>query len=116
VNHAAVRIAPPQHAKPFLVCLKLDFLQVHADTLAVLDPLKDGDVVTYLLFCTEVPTRSKKMPDLHRVVSAKSMGAAISEACKLVGDGVIVWKIRGSDGFVMERRDIETERLRRTGD
>jgi hypothetical protein len=55
------------------------------------------------------------MPDRHRVVAvdSDSMGAAIKEACRLIGDGTIVWKLKGSDGFVMERRDIETECLRR---
>jgi hypothetical protein len=100
---------------PVLVCLKLDFLQVHADTLAVLAPLtlKERAVVTYLLFCTDVPTRLRKMPDPHRVVSANSMGAAVKAACRLVSNGVIVWKIKGPDGFMMERSDIETECLRR---
>jgi hypothetical protein len=98
---------------PVLVCLKLDFLQVHADTLAVLVPLKERAVVTYSLFCTDVSTRLKKMPDLHRMVSANSMGAAVKAACRLVSNGVIVWKIKGPDGFMMERSDIETECLRR---
>jgi hypothetical protein len=36
-----------------------------------------------------------------------------SEAIKLIGDGAVVWKIKGSEGFVMERSGIEIERLRR---
>ncbi len=73
--------------------------------------------MTYLLFCTDVPIPSDKMPDLRRLVSmnSDSMSAAIKAACKLVSDGVIVWKIKGSDGFIMERTDIETEFLRRQG-
>jgi hypothetical protein len=43
------------------------------------------------------------------------MGAAIKAACRLISDGVIVWKIRGSDGFIMERSDIEIEFQRRQG-
>lgn len=72
-------------------------------------------LMTYSVFCTSVSTQSEKIPDLSRVVpvNSESMGAAISEAIKLIGDGVIVWKIKGSEGFVMERSDIETERLRR---
>jgi hypothetical protein len=36
-----------------------------------------------------------------------------TNASKLIGNGVIVWSIKGLDGFMMERSDIETERLRR---
>jgi hypothetical protein len=46
-------------------------------------------------------------------VKCESMGAAIATACKLVSSGVIVWQISGSDGFKMERKDIETECSRR---
>ena len=69
-------------------------------------------MATYVLFCTDVPIPSDKTPDLRRVVSMNldSMGAAIKEACRLISDGVIVWKIRGPDGFIMERSDIETAR------
>jgi hypothetical protein len=68
-------------------------------------------VVNYSLFCTDVSTPLENM----RVVSANlvSMGAAIKTACRLIGDGVIVWKIEGPDGFIMERSDIEAECLRR---
>jgi hypothetical protein len=73
--------------------------------------------VPYLLFCTEEVNPPEKMPDRHRVVSVDSelMGAAISAACKLITDGVIVWQVRGPDGFMMERSDIESECLRRQG-
>jgi hypothetical protein len=73
--------------------------------------------VTYSLFCTDTPTPSDKMPDLCRLVSlnSDSMSAAIKAACRLVSNGTIVWKIKGSDGFIMERSDIETEFLRRQG-
>jgi len=37
------------------------------------------------------------------------------EACRLMSNGVIVWKLQGADGFRMERSDIETECLRRQG-
>jgi coenzyme F420-reducing hydrogenase delta subunit len=72
--------------------------------------------MSYSLFCADASTTaSKKMPDLCRVIPVNSdlMGVAIEEACRLIADGVIVWKIKGSDGFTMERTDIETERLRR---
>lgn len=57
------------------------------------------------------------MPERFRVVSvdSNSIGAAISAACRLIDGGMTVWKIKGSDGFVMERGDIEIERFRRQG-
>jgi hypothetical protein len=72
-------------------------------------------IMSFSLFCTNASTQSEKAPDLGRVVPVNldSMGAAIAEAIKLIGNGVIVWRIKGLDGFVMERCDIETERLRR---
>ena len=81
-------------------------------------PVTEELYLTYFLFCTDAPTPSKKrMPDGCRVVvvDSDSMGAAIKAACRLIADGVIVWKIKGPDGFTMERSDIETERLRRQG-
>jgi hypothetical protein len=42
-----------------------------------------------------------------------SMAAAIDTACKLMNGGTGVRQIKGSDGFMMERRDIEVECLRR---
>jgi pantothenate kinase len=41
------------------------------------------------------------------------MAAAIDTACKLMSGGASVFQIVGSDGFMMERRDIEIECLRR---
>jgi hypothetical protein len=72
----------------------------------------------YSLFCTNVPTPSGTAPDLSRVVPVKfnSLGAAIDAACKLISGGAIVWQLKGSDGFVMERGDIETECCRRRDD
>jgi hypothetical protein len=71
--------------------------------------------MAYSLFCSDVPTPSGKMPDHPRVVPANmdSMGNAINTACELINGGSIVWKIKGSDGFMMERIDIETECRRR---
>lgn len=48
-----------------------------------------------------------------RVVSSDSLGGAIKAACDLITRGVTVSKLKGSDGFTMERSDIETEHLRR---
>jgi hypothetical protein len=41
------------------------------------------------------------------------MAAARNTAFKLMNGGAKVCQIRGSDGFMMERRDIEIECLRR---
>jgi pantothenate kinase len=59
--------------------------------------------VTYSIFCSDVP-----IP-----VKCDSMAAAIDTACKLMSGGASVFQIVGSDGFMMERRDIEIECLRR---
>ncbi len=71
--------------------------------------------MSYLLFCSDEITPFDKMPDRHRVVTVNSelMGVAIKTACRLVSEGVIVWKILGADGFRMERSDIENECMRR---
>jgi len=81
------------------------------------NPLKEGALDTYLLYCVDVATQSEKMPNLNPVlpVQSESMGAAINTACTLMLDGVVVWKIKGPNGFIMERSDIETECLRRHG-
>ena len=86
------------------------------DNLLTADQLKEEATVSFVLLCTETPTPAKKMPEPHRVVpvESNSIGDAINAACRLIDDGVVVWKIKG-DGFVMERSDIETERLRRRG-
>jgi hypothetical protein len=41
------------------------------------------------------------------------MAAAIDTACKLINGGANVCRIKGSDGFMMERHDIEIECFRR---
>jgi hypothetical protein len=71
--------------------------------------------VAYELFCIDGPAPLGKFPDRCRVVTADSLGAAITAACKLIADGATVWKLKGSEGFTMERSDIESERLRRLG-
>ena len=60
--------------------------------------------MTYSIFCVGVA-----IP-----VKCESMAAAIDAACKLLKDGANVCRINGSDGFTMERRDIEIECLRRS--
>ena len=46
-------------------------------------------------------------------VKCDSMAVAVDTACKLMSYGTSVFQIEGSDGFMMERRDIEIECLRR---
>lgn len=43
----------------------------------------------------------------------ESLAAAITTACDLIKRGVAVHRIKGSDGFIMEQRDIEVECSRR---
>jgi hypothetical protein len=52
--------------------------------------------------------------DVPVPVKCDSMAEAINTACKLINDGVKVCQINGSDGFMMERRDIEIECVRRS--
>jgi hypothetical protein len=41
------------------------------------------------------------------------MGEAINAACKLIRGGTDVRQIKGTDGFIMDRSDIEIECSRR---
>jgi hypothetical protein len=68
-------------------------------------PAGDGD---------DEPSKSKKMPGYCRTVAlgSVSMRSAIDAACRPFGDGVIIWKLVGADGFTMERREIENPRRR----
>jgi hypothetical protein len=59
--------------------------------------------VTYFVVCADQTAPQK----------FESMSIAITEACKLIRGGVLVLRINGSDGFQMERNDIEIECLRR---
>jgi hypothetical protein len=43
-----------------------------------------------------------------------SMSLAIQAACEMIASGRIVTGIHGTEGFVMERRDIELECFRRS--
>jgi hypothetical protein len=61
------------------------------------------NVMTYSIFCVGVPSPLK----------CDSMAGAINTACELINGGSSVSQIKGSDGFVMERHDIEIECLRR---
>ena len=62
--------------------------------------------MTYSIHCIGVP-----IP-----VKCDSMGVAIITACELMNGGASVCQIIGSDGFMMDRRDIENECLRRSED
>ena len=72
--------------------------------------------MTYSLVFTDGRGGSTRtMPDLRQVAPVRiaSMGAAITEACKLIRAGSIVWRINGAGGFMMERNDIDSEYWRR---
>jgi hypothetical protein len=65
--------------------------------------LRLRNVVTYSIFRNDTP-----IP-----VICDSLGVAINTACKLLNGGASECHIKGSDGFMMEHRDIEIECLRR---
>jgi hypothetical protein len=71
--------------------------------------------MSFLVFCIDAPTLPGRKPDLSRAIPAKvySSDAAIDAACKLINGGAVVWQIKGAEGFMMERVDIETEYSRR---
>jgi hypothetical protein len=71
--------------------------------------------MSYLLYSTDPPSHVGVSPDLGHVhpLTLPSLGEAIAAACLLVLRGSVVWQISGSDGFMMERRDIEIECERR---
>jgi hypothetical protein len=71
--------------------------------------------MSYSLYCTDPPSHSQPTPDLRQVapIAEESLGSAITAACLLISRGSVVWQIRGSNGFMMERSDIETECGRR---
>ena len=48
-------------------------------------------------------------------VTLESMGASIKSACEMIQGGKLVLRIVGSEGFLMEQSDIETEYQRRAG-
>lgn len=70
---------------------------------AVLQEARLANPVTYSIVCIDGAVAPK----------CDSPGTAIETACKLLKGGTNVRQIRGSDGFMMERRDIEIECLRR---
>jgi len=71
--------------------------------------------MSYCILCTHEPACSDRKLALGRAETefANSMGAVIERACTLVRAGTIVWQISSSDGFLMERGDIEDECERR---
>jgi len=71
--------------------------------------------MTYCILCTYDPASSDRKLALRHAETefANSMRTVIDRACTLVRAGTIVWQISGSDGFLMERSDIEDECERR---
>jgi hypothetical protein len=59
--------------------------------------------VAYFVFASE----------LAEPIRCDTLGAAIGEACKRLGAGGGVLRIKGSDGFAMEKSDIILECERR---
>ena len=69
--------------------------------------------MSYVIFCSDLPTTCNRMPDLCREIAVRSLGEAIETASRLIDDGITVWRLKGVDGLTMERNDIELEHLRR---
>jgi hypothetical protein len=61
----------------------------------------------------QVATYSIHCSDSLTPVKFDSMGASIEAACRMIQGGQIVLQVVGSDGFLMERADIEEECSRR---
>jgi hypothetical protein len=74
-----------------------------------------GANVHYRLFYIDRSAEPDPTPTLHKLTRLEfdSMGATIKAGCALIKRGSIVWRIDSLSGFVMERRDIETECTRR---
>jgi hypothetical protein len=62
-------------------------------------------VAVYSIYCSDIFTPLK----------FDSMGASIEAACRMIQGGKVVLRIVGSEGFLMERGDIEEECSRRAG-
>lgn len=60
-------------------------------------------MATYSVYCS----------DSLNPVKFDSLGASIEAACRLIQGGKIILWVVGSEGFLMERGDIEEECLRR---
>lgn len=60
-------------------------------------------MATYSIYCSDSGTP----------VELDSMGASIEAACRMIQGGKIVLRVAGSEGFLMERGDIEEECSRR---
>jgi hypothetical protein len=48
--------------------------------------------VSYVIFCSDLPTTGNRMPDLCREIATRSLGEAIETASRLIDDGITVWR------------------------
>jgi hypothetical protein len=92
--------------KPFPVADESDLRRFGGPSADCCPRMHQNRAVTNAIVCIDVPIPMK----------CDSMAAAINAACKLMNGGASVCQIKGSDGFIMERRDIEMECLRRRED
>jgi hypothetical protein len=72
--------------------------------------------MTYWLFYVDGATSTEQNSDIDRLsrLEFQSMGETIDAGCKLITIGCVVWRIESQRGFVMERSDVECERVRRS--
>jgi hypothetical protein len=103
------------HACTWQECIAAYLRVGHNEFLHCLFPLMERMPVSYSLYYTDPPNRFDSKPDAAQItpVIVESLGEAITAACSLILDGLIVWQIRGTSGFMMERSDIEHECGRR---
>lgn len=66
---------------------------------------------SYNLFYTDKPLPAGAKPDFTLIIPIGfvSMDDAMNKAFKLIHSGAVVWKIEGSDGFYIDRAEIERQ-------
>jgi len=64
---------------------------------------------TYNVFYTDKPLPADSKPDFAMMLPLRfaSKDEALLKSFKLIFSGAIVWKIEGSEGFRLERAEIE---------
>ena len=68
----------------------------------------------YKVFYTDKPIPAGTKPDFSMIMPLNfvSRDVALDKAFKLIYSGAIVWKIEGSEGFHLDRAEIESQYLK----
>lgn len=66
---------------------------------------------SYKIFYTDKPLPAGTKPDFSMIIplSFVSKDEALNKAFKLIYSGAVVWKIEGSEGFHLDRAEIERQ-------